>query len=547
MTQAKNLYYESGGWNIGVNEDDSYEEALSYDKNGNILTLNRSGELISGQPVEIDDLTYTYTANQLQSVTDATNNPAGFNDGNTIGADYTYDAFGNLKTDKNKGITGIKYNHLNLPTEITFANGKIDYTYDATGTKVKKVVQPNSGVAQTTDYLYGFQYLNGVLQFFPHAEGYVKPNGTNSYLYVYQYKDHLGNIRLSYADCDGNGTINPATEILEENNYYPFGLQHQGYNDIANSNRSEEAEAYKYNGKEYEDALGLNMYEYGARNYDPAVGRFFNIDNYAEKFSDMTPYQYAGNTPTYFIDKNGEYIYVYDEGQTYKFDAGKLYAKGEDGNWAEHTPKAGSFLEQVYMELKSMYEFSTGGGGTGDGGNSFSSWFIGLFNNDNINVNIKNNDIARNSEKFKGNKQLSGSILIDIYLAKLVEMYTANKKFEKADLQIVLFHELAHALSFNLIDKSQINYKWIDVPGRSKPISIDEVFATIVENQFRSERNLPLRTHYLGKRTDPTTFEKSRIYNQNKETGQFEMTIPALNIFNNYKKSIQNKGIQWKD
>ncbi|UUV22657.1 hypothetical protein [Paenimyroides aestuarii] len=47
-------------------------------------------------------------------------------------------------------------------------------------------------------------------------------------------------VRLSYADCDGNGTINPATEILEENNYYPFGLQHQGYNDIANSCRNEE-------------------------------------------------------------------------------------------------------------------------------------------------------------------------------------------------------------------------------------------------------------------------------------------------------------------
>src|SRR5690606_24229775 len=121
--------------------------------------------------------------------------------------------------------------------------------------------------------------------------------------------------------------------------------KHTGYNEIANSCRSEEAEQYQYNGKEYEDSFGLNMYEYGARNYDPAVGRFFNIDNYAEKFSNMTPYQYAGNTPTYFIDKNGEYIYVYDEGQTYKFDAGKLYAKGEDGNWAEHTPKAGSFLE----------------------------------------------------------------------------------------------------------------------------------------------------------------------------------------------------------
>jgi len=41
---------------------------------------------------------------------------------------------------------------------------------------------------------------------------------------------------------------------------------------------------YKYNGKEYEDNFGLNMYEYGARNYDPTVGKFFSMDNYAENF-----------------------------------------------------------------------------------------------------------------------------------------------------------------------------------------------------------------------------------------------------------------------
>ena len=178
---------------MGVKVDDFYDEKLDYDKNGNILSLYRTTK-VNDQKVIIDDLAYTYTANQLQTVTDATNSAAGFNDGNKVGIDYTYDAFGNLKTDKNKSITNITYNHLNLPVEITFATGKITYTYDATGTKVKKVVQPNSGVAQTTDYLYGFQYLNGVLQFFPHAEGYVKPilnqqNQMESYLYVYQYKD----------------------------------------------------------------------------------------------------------------------------------------------------------------------------------------------------------------------------------------------------------------------------------------------------------------------------------------------------------------------
>ena len=112
-------------------------------------------------------------------------------------------------------------------------------------------------------------------------------------------------------------------------------LQHQGYNDITNSCHNEEAEQIKYNGKEYEDNFGLNMYEYGARNYDPAVGRFFNIDNYAEKFSNMKPYQYAGNTPTYFIDKNGEYIYVWDDGKRdyLKFEELRILEQNENNNF----------------------------------------------------------------------------------------------------------------------------------------------------------------------------------------------------------------------
>jgi len=44
--------------------------------------------------------------------------------------------------------------------------------------------------------------------------------------YVYQYKDHLGNVRLSYADTNNNGSVT-SVEIREENNYYPFGLKHR--------------------------------------------------------------------------------------------------------------------------------------------------------------------------------------------------------------------------------------------------------------------------------------------------------------------------------
>jgi len=90
----------------------------------------------------------------------------------------------------------------------------------------KKTGKPAPAIV--TDYLGGFQYVDEGLQFFPTFEGYVKytESVTNPFDYVFNYTDHLGNVRLSYA-------VNPATGLLkkmEENNYYPFGLKHGSYN-----------------------------------------------------------------------------------------------------------------------------------------------------------------------------------------------------------------------------------------------------------------------------------------------------------------------------
>jgi len=151
----------------------------------------------------------------------------------------------------------------------------------------------------------GFQYYQAVgkgnqsvLQFFPTAEGYVNVTGGTAFNYVYNYTDHLGNVRLSYQK-ESNGTL----KVLEENNYYPFGLKHTGYNNtnVANPNYK-----YKYNGKELQDEFNINLYDYGARNYDPAIGRWFNIDPLAEKFQELSPYNYAVNNPVIFIDPDGK-------------------------------------------------------------------------------------------------------------------------------------------------------------------------------------------------------------------------------------------------
>ncbi len=312
---------------------DNYKEKLSYDKNGNIQTLLRNGNLDTdgAQAVNlIDDLVYTYDKNNknlLKKVMDQSVSPQGFNEAldtnsngiNDTNDDYDYDANGNLIKDENKGITEIKYNHLNLPIAISFGSNKIEYIYNAVGQKIVKIVNESTTIAKTEYLGGGFQYKGSLLQFFPHTEGYVNVldnHGVKNYNYVFNYTDHLGNIRVSYG-------VDPETsslKIMEENHYYAFGLKHTNYNSDkllyqkgtsggvvlkGGTPTVESPYKYMYNGKEYQDELGLNMYEYGARNYDSALGRWMNMDNLAEKFINHSPYHYAGNNPIRNIDVDG--------------------------------------------------------------------------------------------------------------------------------------------------------------------------------------------------------------------------------------------------
>ncbi|MDN3694672.1 DUF6443 domain-containing protein [Chryseobacterium tructae] len=329
-------------------------ESIGYDLNGNISKMYRTSTIENNNTATvIDELNYIYSGNKLTNVHDTRNNPSGYEGGgNTI----TYDANGNMENMQDKGISSIAYNFLNLPVKMSMLESGVGltYLYGANGTKLQKInstyecgIVDCYTVNAVSDYLDGFQYMststnrgnggetellsksremskameiqaytlndtiipvdlglnppieggivekkNNNLSFFPTAEGYYDYQKDQ---YIYQYKDHLGNVRISFGRNSAG-----ALEITDANDYYPFGMNHlkSGNAFFGQSTYKN----YKYNGKELQET---GMYDYGARFYMPDLGRWGVADELAEKSRRFSPYTYALDNPIMFVDPDG--------------------------------------------------------------------------------------------------------------------------------------------------------------------------------------------------------------------------------------------------
>ncbi|EJL68982.1 DUF6443 domain-containing protein [Chryseobacterium populi] len=339
----------TAGYYQNPNNPNSKEntESLAYDPNGNITSLYRTSVIENGSTIAtlIDNLAYDYQGNRAIKIKDNSGNNTGYE--GTAGNPIEYDLNGNMKNMVDKQITGIGYNYLNLPNTIAINLGQVTSDiatkYRADGIKVRKENTKTSiGIAGTTitkevtDYLDGFQYYGkttsgpgsgpgdpgtsslmtdvserafevqaftpitiiepGIdpvtgpitlikdpeLQFFPTAEGFYDYQKNQ---YIYQYKDHLGNTRVSFARNSAG-----ALEIVDSNDYYPFGMNHlkTGIAYFAQSSYKN----YKMQGQELQET---GWYSFKWRNYMPDVGRFFNIDPLSEKYAYQSHYNFSEN------------------------------------------------------------------------------------------------------------------------------------------------------------------------------------------------------------------------------------------------------------
>ena len=248
-------FSDNKGYDFSMRLGNGTDPTTAYDANGNIRAMWQKG-MKAGAATVIDDLTYRYagSSNQLGAVWDGISDPSGklgdFKEStqnktdNANGIDdYAYDNNGNVVSDKNKNITGIVYNYLNLPQTITVNNpggsaGTITYTYDAGGDKlIKTVNEPasaannNAGKTVTTTYLKGAVYEETVftdgtppilptLQFIQHEEGRIRfvPAGAGTctalpdrLVFDYFLKDHLDNTRMVVTEQSEPVCYIPAT------------------------------------------------------------------------------------------------------------------------------------------------------------------------------------------------------------------------------------------------------------------------------------------------------------------------------------------------
>jgi RHS repeat-associated protein len=192
----------------------------------------------------------------------------------------------------------LHYNTRNLPLDIVFDEGLIRNSYRPDGVKTNKKVYDGKGRLTTNETYLGSLVLNfGVPSQILHPEGVVDVSNLSQPVVHYHLKDHLGNVRV---------VVNPSATktalISQTNDYYPFGMCYTKNPGSFTNNR-------KYNGKEEQEMPGRWL-DYGARFYDPQLGRWHGVDPLAKDYAEWSPYNYATDDPVNKLDPDGKWVWA---------------------------------------------------------------------------------------------------------------------------------------------------------------------------------------------------------------------------------------------
>ncbi len=308
-----------------------YGTSYSYDNMGNLLSLSREGDITSSLKGIVDNLSMTYDGCRLVSVSDSAPGPsvtgsADFRDGVSEVVEYTYDRNGNMTSDLNRKVSLISYNRQNRPARMRHAGGTETFTYLPDGTKRGRTVLGKDRSLSRTEYRGNLVCADGTMKYILFDGGLIAMDGASPE-YLFFLRDHLGSVRV---------VARPDGKAVQVNHYYPYGMAFAGGRMSGNAEahpvtgeggnvidgdleigggtggmelaRPGASQPYRFLGNELYTSNSLGLYDFSARMYDPALGRFLSVDPMAEGYRHLSPYAYCAGNPVVYVDKDGQVI-----------------------------------------------------------------------------------------------------------------------------------------------------------------------------------------------------------------------------------------------
>ncbi len=294
------------------------------------------------------------------------------------------------------------------------------------------------------------------------------------------------------------------------NEYYPFGLVNQ---QTSSTQFGSKEQRYKYNGKELMKDFGLESEDYGARLYNPQIGRWTVIDAKAEKYQTLTPYHYAADNPVKYIDADGNEIYLcyairhegnllmqkvqYKNGELYNPDGSKFGAGNAYFNSVrDHLNNARTRSEEVSkmlseLETSNNYHEITNS-------NDRVSQMVGYGD---PNRESANYDISfANFVRFDN----GGNIINNNTITIFKNPYVDTKDPQTGHKEGAIIHELVHAW-----DKQTGRINFLSKRFNNQGLDFSEIKAVKYQNHILRNKKKHERMMYGDKAISLDDFEKA--------------------------------------
>ncbi len=337
----------------------------------------------------------------------------------------------------------------------------------------------------------------------------------STYQWQYALSDHLGNLRVLFTDKKNDGLIaqsvnDSINEVLTVRNYSPFGLELGGsHKNLDYQNR------YKYGGKELNNFTGLT--DFGRRNFDAPLGRFTSQDRFSEKYYSLNTMGYTAGNPINLVDINGDSLWV-TTGET--GDNFKLY-------WG-YTEKDGFGL---YNSKNEIYQ----------GKNKFVNTISRALSL--LNLSKEGSSYISKISSMSEDVTISEINARNVTQNNIIYVnpsLTVKSPTQEGNIESPFFITLGHELGHGYANAIGTNFKdWLSIPtiNGARTLSSSEIYASHIENIFRSHSGHPLRTHY-SPTTDGGVMEETRLLDSRGQSLHFGVGLSAptdinLNGINN--------------